>query len=129
MTKLLRAFREPIYGALRLVLGFLFLCHGAQKIFGLFGGPHPDMTQSMVWAAGLLELLGGACIAAGLFTRWAAFICSGQMAVAYFMVHQSMGLLPIENRGELAALYCWIFLFIAAHGPGTWSLDKILGRS
>lgn len=128
MMKLLKAFEGPIYGALRLVVGFLFLCHGAQKIFGLFGGPHPDLSPTTVWAAGLIELLGGACIAAGLFTRWAAFVCSGQMAVAYFTVHQPMGLLPLENRGELAALYCWTFLFIAAHGPGAWSLDRILGR-
>jgi putative oxidoreductase len=129
MASFLKPFQSPIYGAFRVVMGFLFLCHGAQKIFGLFGGPHPELSTAMVWGAGLVELVGGACIALGLLTRWAAFVCSGQMAVAYFLVHQPTELLPIENRGELAALYCWAFLFVAAHGPGTWSLDKILGRS
>ena len=128
MARFLRPFEGPIYGGFRVVFGLLFLCHGLAKIFGLFGGAPGEMPAPMLWAAGLIELIGGACVAAGLFTRWAAFLCSGQMAVAYFMHHQPAGLLPIENKGELAALYAWGFLFIAAHGPGAWSLDKVLNR-
>jgi putative oxidoreductase len=129
MARFLRSFQGPIYGGFRLVFGLLFVCHGLQKIFGLFGGPPGEMPAPILWTAGLIELIGGACVAAGLFTRWAAFLSSGLMAVAYFMVHQKMGLLPIENRGELAALYAWAFLFIAAHGGGSWSLDGVLNRS
>ncbi len=123
MPAFLKPHEERIYAALRIVTGFLFACHGAQKVLGLFGGPHPDLPTAMVWAAGLIELAGGALIALGFQTRWAAFICSGQMAVAYFLVHQGRGLFPIENGGESAALYSFVFLFIAATGPGIWSLD------
>ena len=128
MARFLKPLEGPIYGGFRFVFGLLFLCHGLQKIFGLFGGSGVE-PFSLLWVAALIEMIGGAAVAAGLFTRWAAFLCSGQMAVAYFMVHQKMGLLPIENHGELAALYALAFLFIAAHGPGAWSLDKILNRS
>ncbi len=126
MTTFLRPHGERIYALLRIAAGFMFACHGAQKVLGLFGGP-AQMPAAVQWSAGLIELIGGVLIALGLFTRWAAFICSGQMAVAYFMVHQAQGLIPIQNHGELAALYSWLFLFIAATGPGIWSLDARRG--
>jgi putative oxidoreductase len=118
----LNAYREPIFALTRIVVGFLFALHGAQKLFGLFGGAPAEMAPALRYGAGAIEFVGGALIGLGLRTRWAAFLCSGQMAVAYFMVHQPMGLLPIENHGELAALYSWIFLLIAATGDGIWSL-------
>ena len=122
MQRHLRRFDAEIYALFRMVAGFLFLCHGAQKLFGLFGGPPGEMPTALLYAAGAIELVGGALVAVGLYASWAAFICSGQMAVAYFMVHQSMGLFPIQNHGELAALYAFIFLLIAVRGNGTWSL-------
>lgn len=127
MPSFLTPFSDRIYAVFRIVVGFLFACHGAQKIFGLFGGPHPDMPEPMVWAAGLIELVGGALVAVGLFGGWAAFVCSGQMAVAYFMVHQKDGLLPIQNHGDLAVLYSFAFLLIAARGSGAWSVDESRG--
>ncbi len=117
----LAAYREPIYALTRMVAGLLFALHGCQKLFGWFGGIPAEMSP-LIFAAGVIELVGGALIALGLFTVPAAFLCSGQMAVAYFFFHQPQGLLPIQNDGELAALYCWIFLLIAASGDGIWSL-------
>ncbi len=127
MPAFLKPHEGRIYAVLRIVAGFLFLCHGAQKVLGVFGGPHPDLPTAMVWAAGLIELVGGALIALGFHTRWAAFVCSGQMAVAYFVAHQGQALFPIENRGELAALYTFVFLLIAVRGAGIWSLDAQRG--
>lgn len=113
---------DKIYAVMRMVLGFLFFCHGAQKIFGLFGGPHPDLPTGLVWFAGLSELIAGSMIAVGFLTTYAAFFSSGLMAFAYFLVHQGNALLPIENHGELATVYAWVFLYIAARGDGPWSL-------
>ena len=127
MKSLLAPFANPIYAAMRIVVGFLFLCHGLQKVFGMLGGEARPLA-SLIGVGGVIELVGGALIAVGLGTRYAAFLCSGQMAVAYFMFHQSNGVLPIQNNGELAAIYSFVFLFIAAHGPGMLSLDRILGR-
>lgn len=125
--RFLSAWREQVYAAMRILVGLLFAQHGFQKLFGWFGGVPGEMPDAMVYAAGAIELVGGLAIAAGLYTRYAAFVCSGTMAVAYFMVHQPMGLLPIENRGELAAIYCWVFLLIAATGDGIWSLGRSRG--
>jgi putative oxidoreductase len=111
------------YALMRVVFGFLFIFHGLQKIFGLFGGRTAELI-SLRGLAGVIEIVAGALIMAGLYTRPAAFIASGQMAVAYFMSHQPGGLLPIQNRGELAALYCFAFLYIAARGKGAWGLDR-----
>ena len=113
---------DRIYALMRMVLGFLFFCHGAQKIFGVFGGPHPDLPTGLVWFVGLSEFLAGVSIAVGLFTRYAAFFSSGLMAFAYFLVYQGDGLMPIMNDGELPAVYAWIFLYMAARGDGPWSL-------
>ena len=111
------------YAALRIVTGFLFLFHGLQKLFGMFGGQVAPMG-SLPWVAGVLELSGGLLVMLGVLTSIVAFILSGEMAVAYFMVHVPQGLWPVENQGELAALYCFVFLYIAARGAGPFSVDR-----
>ena len=111
------------YALMRIVFGFLFIFHGLQKIFGLFGGRTAELL-SLRGLAGAIEIVGGALIMVGLYTRPAAFIASGQMAAAYFMSHQPAGFWPIQNRGELAALYCFAFLYIASRGKGAWGLDR-----
>jgi putative oxidoreductase len=118
MKAQLGRYSDTIYALLRIVAGFLFACHGAQKVLGLFGGAPPEAPPFIIWTAGPIELVGGLLIMIGLFTSWAAFLCSGTMAVAYFMAHQPQGLLPIQNHGELAALYAFVFLYIAARGSG-----------
>ncbi|HEX2444241.1 MAG TPA: DoxX family protein [Vicinamibacterales bacterium] len=111
----------PAYAAFRIVTGFLFAFHGAQKLFGAFGGQAQPLA-SMPGAAGVIELVCGLLVMVGLLTGVAAFIASGEMAVAYFLAHAPKGLWPIQNGGELAALYCFAFLYIAARGAGMWSL-------
>jgi putative oxidoreductase len=116
---------------LRVVAGFLFVQAGGMKLFDWFGGMPGGATASplsQVWIAGVLEVFGGLAMILGLFTRPAAFLLSGEMAVAYFQFHQPRGLFPIQNHGELAVLLCFIFLFFAAHGAGAWSLDAVLRR-
>lgn len=120
--KFLEKYKGEIYAVTRIVIGFLYSLHGAQKLFGLFGGSPGEMPAALFYSAGVLEFLGGVLIAVGFQTRWAAFISSGTMAVAYFMVHQANGALPIQNHGELSVLYCWIFLMMASQGDGKWSL-------
>jgi putative oxidoreductase len=119
---------------LRIVAGFLFIAHGAQKLFGFLappGAPSPPMF-GQIWIGGVLEFFGGILLLLGLFTRPVAFILSGMMAVAYFQMHAIPGgglfSLPLQNRGELAALYCFVFLFLAVAGGGEWSLDRLLRR-
>ncbi len=117
------------HAAFRIVIGFLFTCHGLQKLFGLFGGFPMSPTgrvevASLVGAAAIIELIGGPLVALGVRARLAAFICSGEMAAAYFMAHQPQGLLPIENKGELAVLYSFGFLLIACLGPGPFTLER-----
>jgi putative oxidoreductase len=125
MTAFLNPYEGRIYALLRIVAGFLFTCHGLQKIFGLFGGPPAEAPAFVIFAAGGIELVGGALIAVGFMTRWAAFLCSGLMAAAYFMAHHDFSnLFPITNRGELAVLYSFVFLYIAVKGSGTWSIDR-----
>jgi len=133
MDRILAPYRDVLYALMRGAAGFLFLFHGLQKIFGVLGGMGGSGSAAefgtLMWFAGAIELVGGALVLVGLFTSWAAFVCSGQMAVAYFMAHQPEGLLPIQNQGELAALYAWVFLFIAARGAGPISLDSVRGAS
>jgi putative oxidoreductase len=114
-----------VYALMRIVAGFLFLWHGAQKLFGIPIAMPVDVPAFIIYGAGPIELIGGILIMIGLFTRWAAFITSGQMAIAYWMVHGTKALLPIQNQGELAALYCFVFLFISTQGGGIWSVDAL----
>ena len=116
-------FQPQAYALLRIVTGFLFLWHGLQKHFG-FPAAFPYPLNNMTFAAGAIEIVGGILVMIGLFTRPAAFICSGTMAVAYWMVHASKSPFPLLNGGELAALYCFAFLYIACKGAGIWSFDK-----
>jgi putative oxidoreductase len=123
---------SPTYALLRVVAGLMFACHGAQKLFGAFGGK-VAAVGSQLWAGALIELLGGPLIALGLFVRPAAFLAAGTMAVAYIQFHWKLDVagnrwLPVINKGELAALYTFVFLFIFARGPGAWSLDRRRGR-
>ncbi len=126
MTKfndLLAGFEAQAYAALRIVTGLLFIFHGSQKLLDFPKEFTYDLSPLMI-AAGGIELIGGILVMIGLLTRPAAFICSGTMAVAYWMAHGMRDLFPMLNGGELAALYCFLFLFIAAKGPVIWSLDK-----
>jgi putative oxidoreductase len=109
------------YALMRIVFGFLFIFHGLQKLFGMFGGRTAELI-SLRGLAGSIELVAGALIMIGWHTRPAAFLASGQMAVAYFMSHYPSGFWPIQNRGELAALYCFAFLYMAARGSGRLSV-------
>jgi putative oxidoreductase len=117
-----------LLSVLRIVAGFLFVAHGTQKLFGFPGGQMPgplDITSQM-GMAGVLECVGGMLLLIGLFTRPVAFLLSGEMAVAYFLQHAPKSFWPVLNGGELAVLYCFIYLFFVAAGPGTWSLDTWL---
>src|SRR5262245_61282471 len=125
--------REITLFLLRVVAGLLFLQAGAMKLFDWFGGipaefgGHPAM-MSQTWIAGVLEFYGGMAILLGLFTKPVAFVLAGEMAVAYFQAHQPQGTWPIQNHGEPAVLFCFIFLFFAAHGAGPWSVDALIHR-
>lgn len=125
---LLGQLQDQIHGIFRMVAGYAFMLHGAQKIFGILGADGPVDYASTMGLAGLIELGGGALIMVGLFTNIAAFVASGQMAVAYFTAHVATAggmLTPITNRGEAAVLYCFVFLFLAASGGGAFSLDRV----
>ena len=114
---------------LRVVAGLLFMQHGMQKLFGWFGGKPLDTLASQFGVAGVLELVGGLLVMLGLFTRPVAFVLAGEMAVAYFMMHVPNAFWPIQNRGEPAVLFCFIFLFFAAWGAGPISLDAFRARA
>jgi putative oxidoreductase len=120
--KAIKKFEPTAYAALRIVFGFLFACHGASKVFTVFGGQKPHGVLG--WTGAGIELVGGMLILIGLLTHLAAFVASGEMAVAYFMVHQPRGFLPLKNGGELAVIYCFVALFIACRGTGKWGIDK-----
>jgi putative oxidoreductase len=126
MANPLQGYTGILFSLLRLVAGFLFSLHGAQKLFGAFGATRA--TEPLMIFAGVVEFGGGILIAVGLLTTLVAFVASGQMAFAYFMSHAPRGFWPIENRGELAALYAFLFLFVAAHGAGAHSLDAWFRR-
>lgn len=127
MKLILGRFAPQTYALLRLVAGLMFMMHGTQKLFGWPGGEGGG-AQGIYFIAGVIELVCGALIAVGLLTSIAAFIASGQMAVAFFKAHFPQGRLPILNKGELAVLYCFVFLYIAAAGAGIWSIDAALAR-
>ena len=122
----LSRFADPVYSIMRLIVGLLFACHGGQKLFGFPPTTRTTSLDTLGMVGAVIELVGGLLIAFGLLTRPAAFIASGMMAVAYFMAHASGGFFPIVNRGELAVVYCFVFLFIFFHGPGRWSLDAMI---
>jgi putative oxidoreductase len=128
MASFLAPFQRQTYALMRIVVGFLFLWHGAQKLFGFPIGMPDGVPAHIVWIAGPIELVGGLCVMVGLFTRWAAFLSSGLMAGAYWLAHGRNALLPIQNGGEPAMLYCFVFLFIAARGAGIWSVDGARGE-
>lgn len=120
-----------LLSVLRIVTAFLLMQHGAQKLFGFLAteqGATPPLL-SLAGIAGLLEFFGGLFILLGLFTRPVAFILSGLMAVAYFMAHAPQGFWPLQNKGELAVLYCFVFLFFAVAGGGAWSVDRLMRRA
>lgn len=125
--KILGSQADRAYAVLRIVTGLLFAFHGAQKIFGVLSEHPSPPVGSQIWFGGLIELVCGAAIAAGAFTRWAAFLASGTMAVAYVQFHWKLQLgakiLPAINQGELAVLYCFLFLLMACKGGGPWSVD------
>ena len=120
----LGGWRPELLSILRIVTALLFLQHGTMKLFGFPSSqmPLPEMFSGYWWI-GVLELVGAALLLAGYWTRLAAFILSGQMAVAYWIAHAPSSLYPVSNRGETAILFCFVFLYIAAAGPGSWSLD------
>lgn len=124
MDSTLSNFQPRLLSALRIISGLLFMQHGLMKLFS-FPGPfmRPVVTGETIWFAALIELIGGALLVLGLFTRPVALLCSGLMAAAYFMGHADKSFFPILNGGTLAVLYCFVFLYIAAAGPGPWSVD------
>lgn len=123
MEKYLGKFTSQIYALLRIVAGFMFLMHGTQKLFGWPGQGDTVELVSLMGLAGIVEFVGGLLIMIGLFASIAAFIASGQMAVAFFMAHAPQHWNPLINEGEVAVLYCFLFLYVAARGAGIWSVD------
>lgn len=122
MERYLGRLAPYFYAILRIVAGLMFATHGTQKLFG-WPGEGPPRGDAVGIIAGIIETGGGVLIALGLYAGYAAFLAAGLMAVAYFWRRQPDGLLPIVNRGELAVLYCFLWLFVAAHGPGVWSVE------
>jgi putative oxidoreductase len=122
MQSLLAPYSPTLYALLRIVAGLLFLQHGVQKLFGWLGGPGPLPLLSQLGLAGVVETFGGLAIAVGLFTSPVAFVASGQMAVAYLQAHLPRGPWPVQNGGEPAVLFCFLFLYIASRGSGKWSV-------
>jgi putative oxidoreductase len=119
-----------LLSVLRIIAAFLLIPHGAQKLFGFLATPGMPSAGafSLMWVAGVLEFFGGLLLLIGLFTRPVAFILTGFMAVAYFMVHAPGGFWPLQNKGELAVIYCFVFLFLAVAGGGEWAADRLIGR-
>ena len=131
----LNRFADPVYCIMRLVVGLVFACHGGQKLLGFPGGGHGS-PQGLMLLGGIIELVGGLMIALGLLTRLAAFVGAGEMAFAYFTVHaagKALGhaptsteqFFPILNKGELAVVLCWVFLYMVFYGSGRWSIDAL----
>lgn len=130
MEKLLAPLAPYAYAIMRIIVGLLFFCHGAQKIFGWFGGVGGGSVPlaSLYGMAGILEVVLGALIAVGFLAGYAAFIAAGEMAVAYFMAHFPKSFWPLENEGEPAVFFCFVFLYVATRGAGIWSIDDSSGR-
>lgn len=128
MERFLGRYSPFLYAALRVVAGLMFAMHGSQKVFGVPGNRPPLPVASLLGAAGVVELVAGLMIALGLLASYAAFIASGEMAIAYFMRHAPQGAVPLVNGGELAVLYCFLFLYIASVGSGRFSLDALITK-
>ena len=132
MERFLGKYSEYLYAIMRIVVGLLFACNGARKLFGVFGGMGKSGEAaplfSLMGIAGSIEFITGLFIAVGLLTGYAAFIASGEMAVAYFLGHYPNGFWPILNRGERAVFYCFVFLYVASQGAVTWGVDAILRK-
>lgn len=128
MERFLGRYSSYIYAVLRIVVGFFFALHGTQILFNVPASAQAIPPSAFMTVTGVLELVCGIMVLIGLLASIAGFIASGMMAVAYFMVHQPMGALPIQNQGEMAALYSFVFLYIAASGSGVWSVDSLRGR-
>ena len=126
MKPILDSFSDEVYSIARAVVGFLFLLHGVEKLFGVLSREEAVDVLSRLGLAGLIEFVGGALIMLGLLTPWAAFIASGEMAAAYFLSHYPRGFWPVVNGGERAVLYCFVFLYFASRGSGRWSLDHVV---
>jgi putative oxidoreductase len=122
MDRWLSRYSDILYAVMRLLVGILFACHGVQKLFGMLGG-ESQVSNPMLLVAGIIEFVGGGLVAIGLWAGYAAFIASGQMAVAYFIAHAPRGFWPILNKGEPAVLYCFVFLYIASRGSGALSVE------
>ncbi|MDZ4371523.1 MAG: DoxX family protein [Phenylobacterium sp.] len=128
---MLATWSPRVLSLLRIIAALLFMQHGLMKLFE-FPGPQPgapDPLPPMLLAAAWIEVVGGGLIAVGLLTRAAAFLCSGMMAVAYFMAHASQGFWPALNGGELAILFCFVFFYLVFAGPGPWSLDAVVRKT
>ncbi|AEY02032.1 DoxX family protein [Oceanimonas sp. GK1] len=129
MENVLNAWRPRVLSLVRMVSAFLFMQHGGQKILGF---PAPARGEfelfSLLGVAGVLELFGGALLLVGLFTRPVAFVLSGLMAFAYFIVHHPQNFWPLNNGGELAIMFCFVFFYLVFAGGGSWSLDRLQGR-
>ena len=123
----LSRFADHVYCIARLIIGLMFACHGGQKVLGFPAGGHGG-AEGLMLIGGIIELVCGFLIAFGLLTRIAAFFAAGEMAVGYFMMHAKGGFFPIVNKGELAVVYCWFFLFVLFYGPGRWSIDTLIGK-
>src|SRR5271166_4299292 len=128
LTASLDRWAPQVLSILRIVVALLFLEHGSSKLFGF---PQPMPTPaifSMIWFAGVIELAGGVLVTLGLFTRAAAFIMSGEMAIAYFLAHAPRSFFPLLNGGDAAVLYCFVFFYLVFAGPGPWSIDALWKR-
>ena len=123
----LNRFAAPFYCIMRFVVGLMFACHGLDKIFGTFT-PRAEALPTLMLVGGWVEIVCGFLVAFGLLTRLAAFVASGEMAVAFFMMHAKAGLIPYVNKGELAVVYCFIFFYIFLRGSGGWSIDALIGK-
>jgi putative oxidoreductase len=120
-------FADPFYCIMRLVVGLMFACHGLDKIFGAFT-PKGEALPTLMLLGGWVEIVCGFLVAFGLLTRIAAFVASGEMAVAFFMMHAPKSLIPYVNKGELAVVYCFVFFYIFLRGSGSWSIDAMIGK-
>ena len=127
MERVLGRFSPQLYALMRIAVGLLFAFHGAQKLFGILGGQQMPLASQM-GLAGVIELFGGLLVAIGFLTGTAAFVASGEMAAAYFQAHFPRGTVPLRNGGELAVLYCFVFLYIASRGAVVWGLDRASKR-